>query len=450
MTESSYEVAIIGGGISGCALFFALARYTDVRSIALFEKYDSIAPLNSNARANSQTLHCGDIETNYTLDKARRVKQIANMVVRYGELMPDARSALRVFPKMVLGVGEREVAYLRQRHAEFAAAFPYMELWEAARIAEVEPAVALLDGGKSRPEPIIASGTTTEVCAVDFGKLSTSFVRNAEAEHKQTDLHLGTKVQNIVERDGEFLLDTSRGPVRAKALVISAGPHSLLYAHRMGYGLQYSILPMAGSFYFVPKRINGKVYTVQNPKLPFAALHADPDMVIPDRTRIGPTALILPKMERYRPGTYAEFFKVLKPDMGVARVFWDLIKDPDIRNYIIRNILFELPVIRRRLFLKDVRKIIPSLSLHELEFAKGFGGLRPQVIDRENARLQLGEASINPGTGVIFNLTPSPGASTCLGNAYRDAQTVVAHLGRTLDRDRLQRELLGGEDLHPT
>lgn len=448
MTTPTYEVAIIGGGISGCALFFTLARYTDVASVALFEKYDSIAPLNSNARANSQTLHCGDIETNYTLDKARRVKQIAGMVLRYGELASDARSAMGVYPKMVLGVGEREVTYLRRRHEEFSAAFPYMQLWEAERIAELEPAVAMVDG-KLRPEPIVASGTTTEVCAVDFGKLSTSFVRNAEAEQKQTDLHLGTKVQSITEQDGEFLLATNRGPMHARALVISAGPHSLLYAHRMGYGLQYSILPMAGSFYFVPKRINGKVYTVQNPKLPFAALHADPDMVIPDRTRIGPTALILPKMERYRPGTYGEFFKVLKPDMGVARVLWDLLKDRDIRNYILRNVLFELPLVRRRLFLKDVRKIIPSLRLEELEFAKGFGGLRPQVIDRENARLQLGEASINPGTGVIFNLTPSPGASTCLGNAYRDALSVTAHLGRTLDRDRLLRELLAREDLYP-
>ncbi len=448
MNIPQYEVAIIGGGISGCALFFTLARYTDVASVALFEKYDSIAPLNSSARANSQTLHCGDIETNYTLEKAIRVKQIAGMILRYGDLMPDAREAMRVYPKMVLGVGAREVEIMRRRHDEFADAFPYMELWDAQRIAELEPAVALVDG-RRRPEPIVASGTTTEVCAVDYGKLSSSFVRNAEAEKKTTDLHLGTKVQSIVERAGEFLLTTDRGPVQARALVISAGPHSLLYAHRMGYGLQYSILPMAGSFYFVPKRINGKVYTVQNPKLPFAALHADPDLTMPDRTRIGPTALLLPKMERYRPGTYGEFLKVLKPDMGVARVFWDLLKDRDIRNYILRNILFEVPVVRRRLFLKDVRKIIPSLTLDELEFAKGYGGLRPQVIDRENARLQLGEASINPGTGVIFNLTPSPGASTCLGNAYRDALSVTAHTGRSLDRDRLVRELLGNEEMLP-
>ena len=44
----------------------------------------------------------------------------------------------------------------------------------------------------------------------------------------------------------------------------------------MGYGLDYSCLPVAGSFYMSDKRLlKGKVYMVQNPKLPFAALHGD-------------------------------------------------------------------------------------------------------------------------------------------------------------------------------
>jgi malate dehydrogenase (quinone) len=41
----------------------------------------------------------------------------------------------------------------------------------------------------------------------------------------------------------------------------------------------------------------------------------------------------------------------------------------------------------------------------------------------------LGEASINPENGIIFNMTPSPGATSCLGNAERDMLEVVKHLG---------------------
>ena len=32
----------------------------------------------------------------------------------------------------------------------------------------------------------------------------------------------------------------------------------------------------------------------------------------------------------------------------------------------------------------------------------------------------LGEASITELEGIIFNMTPSPGATSCLGNAERD------------------------------
>ena len=63
MTEKHYEVIVVGGGISGAALLYELARYTDIKNIALVEKYEGLATLNSRGTANSQTVHCGDIET---------------------------------------------------------------------------------------------------------------------------------------------------------------------------------------------------------------------------------------------------------------------------------------------------------------------------------------------------------------------------------------------------
>lgn len=447
MSRQTYEVIIVGGGISGTALMYTLARYTDVKSIALIEKHDRIAALNSNARANSQTLHCGDIETNYTLEKAARVKRIAHMILHYGELVPEARRHMRVYPKMVLGVGEAEVEQIASRHAEFSAVFPYMELWDGRRIAAVEPDVALVDG-RPRREPILASGTLNEVCAIDYGGLSASFVEQARRRPEiRTDLFLNDRVLEITAAEDGYAVRTDNGTFHARSVAVCAGAHSLLLAHGMGHGLDYGLLPVAGSFYYIPREMRGKVYTVQNPKLPFAALHADPDLAVPGRTRLGPTALVLPKLERYSRGTYLDFLRVLKPDRAVAAALWDLFRDRDIRNYIIRNMLFEVPGLRRRLFAGDARKIIPSLREGELEYAHGIGGLRPQVIDRTRRRLMLGEAVINPGNGVLFSITPSPGATTCLGNARQNAEALVRHLGRRFDEDRHNRELLGGRGL---
>ncbi len=447
MKNRTFDVVIVGGGISGSALTFLLSKYTDVGSIAMLEKYGSLAPLNSHARSNSQTLHCGDIETNYSLEKAKLVKQQANMLVHYAASLEN-NDFLFKFPKMILAVGEDECARLEKRHEEFAEAFPYMELWDAERIAEVEPAVALIDG-KPRPEKIIASGCTDEYSAVNYGNLAKSFINSARnATNKEIHISLSCEVERIQKFDDHYELSTPQGTFIAKFVVVSAGAHSLLLANQLGHGMDMSILPMAGSFYYIPKMLNGKVYTMQNDKLPFAALHGDPDLIEMSKTRLGPTALVLPKLERYTGGTYWDFWRSLKLDFKVLKVFWDLMKDSTIRNYIFRNFAFEIPKLRQKLFAKDVQKIIPSVKPEDLEYAAGIGGLRPQVIDKTSMQLKLGEASIVPeNESLIFNMTPSPGATTCLGNAYRDAQIIADRLGINLNRQAVIDELLGGNDI---
>jgi malate dehydrogenase (quinone) len=135
--------------------------------------------------------------------------------------------------------------------------------------------------------------------------------------------------------------------------------------------------------------------------------------------------------------TFFEFLRVLRLDRKVLKVFWDLMKVSDIRNYIFKNFLFEVPGLRRWLFLKDAKKIVPGLKLEQVEFAKGFGGVRPQLIDKKNAKLMLGEAKINPGTGIVFNMTPSPGATSCLENAETDMRLVAGFLKSTIDEQKL-------------
>ena len=84
---------------------------------------------------------------------------------------------------------------------------------------------------------------------------------------------------------------------------------------------------------------------------------------------------------------------------------------------------------------------MPSLQLKDVTFAKGFGGVRPQLIDKKNSKLLMGEAKINPGNGIIFNMTPSPGGTSCLENAEADLRIVTEFLSAKVDEDKLQRTL---------
>ncbi len=424
MDKGQYDVLIIGGGISGTALLYELAKFTDLSHIGLVEKYDRLADVNSHGRNNSQTLHCGDIETNYTLEKAIQVKETASMVLRYAEKQNNRDRLIYKYPKMVLGVGRDECSFLRERFKEFGAYFSNMQIMESSDIAEIEPTVV-----EGRKDEIVALGMLDEYTAVNYGALAHSFVEQAQlATDKTIDLLMETQVTDIIKDDKGYIVKTSKGEMKAKFVVVSAGGHSLLFAHRMGFCLEYSCLPMAGSFYYTPNMLNGKVYTVQNDKLPFAAIHGDPDILVPDKTRFGPTALVLPMLERYNMKTILDFLQVIKLDSDVLKVFWDLLKVSDIRNYIFKNMLFEIPGIRTRLFLKDARKIIPNMQLSDLSFAKKIGGIRPVMIDKANHKLHLGEAKIDTGQGIIFNMTPSPGATSCLGNAHGDLKIITEHL----------------------
>ena len=433
-----FQVAIIGGGISGTALLYTLARYTDIKSIALFEKYGEIGSVNTNAKSNSQTLHCGDIETNYTLEKAKKVKRTAMMLEKYALQYGYGGEHMHKVTKMALGVGEEEVAYIKARYEEFVSFFPYMELWDEEALAEIEPALL-----KGRTEPIVAMGAKGEYSAVDFGAIAKSFVTNAEKESKKdVSVFLDTEIKAMKQRGDKTVLQCDRGEYFADFVVVDAGAHSLLLAHEMGFGEEYSCLPIGGSFFYAKNNIlNSKVYTVQNPKLPFAAVHGDPDLVKDGVARFGPTALALPKLERYKASHFMDFLHSLSPDEAVLKVFYDLLKDDDIRDYIFRNFIYEIPGIRRKEFVKELKKIIPNIKADEIKFAKNIGGLRPQVIDKVQKKLLLGEAKIETDIGITFNMTPSPGATSCLGNAEVDARKICTYLEQRFKDKKFKDEL---------
>ena len=452
MNEKHYEVVIVGGGISGAALFYELAKYSTAKNICLLEKYEDLATLNSKGTSNSQTIHVGDIETNYTLSKAKVTKRTAKMIEKFCLQYGLQEKIMFKHQKMALGVGEKEVEFITKRYNEFKEVFPYLELWDKEKLRELEPKLVYADKAQTidRPEPIIAMGAKDQYTTVDFGAMTKELAKagqNAD-KSKTTDIFFNSEVEDIEKVGNKYKLTTVNGTVyTADFVVVNAGAHSLFLAHKMGYGKHMGSLSMAGSFYITNGEfLNGKVYMVQNDKLPFAALHGDPDILENGKTRFGPTALALLVLERYKGGkSIFQCLKTMNIDGSIIKIFWDLLKDSEIRNYVFKNFLFEVPGINKGLFVKDARKIVPSLSVDDLEYAKGFGGVRPQVLNKTEKKLMLGEASLSEGKGIIFNMTPSPGATSCLGNAERDIKVVCEYLNLQFDEAQFLADLTDPE-----
>ena len=426
-TNSKYDVLIVGGGVVGTALLYTLSKYTDIKNIGLIEKYSDFGLVNSASYNNSQTLHFGDIETNYTLDKARSVKQMADMVMRYLENDKENSSGNKLFSKyskMVLAVGSNQVKELKQRYPPFSELFPHLKMIERDEIGKIEPRVL---EGRDPGQEILAL-VTEDGYTVDYKRLSHSFVDKALAKNPGLDIHLNTKLLKISKNDDFYTIITDKGELRSSVVVIAAGGHSLMIAKSLGYGKNLSLLSMAGSFYTAPKVLNGKVYTIQVAKLPFAAIHGDPEVHSDSVTRFGPTAKPIFQLERYNWSTFSEYWKTFgmgfSPIISLSKIIFDKV----LFNYIVVNFLYDLPIIGKRLFIKQIRKIVPSLKLSEIRYAKGIGGTRPQIVNNTTRKLEMGEAKLS-GEKIIFNITPSPGASTCLGNAYSDAFKIIEFLG---------------------
>lgn len=416
-----YSTIIIGSGVSGTSQLFMLSKYTNLDNFAIIEKERNPGMINSKSSSNSQTLHAGDIETNYKEEKAKIVSKAASYTAKYVESKGVNPKLYLKTQKMVIGVGEIEVKALEKRFKWLKNIYPTLEKIGIDKIKKIEPNLLR---GRKKSEKIIAlynpNGHT-----INYGNLSRELLNDSLKTSKKIDKYFQTKVSNISRKDGFFYVKTNKGILKSKVVIVSCGAHSLFFAKKLGYVEHYSLLSVAGNFYFTPKMLNSKVYTLQDDRLPFAAVHGDPDIDHPNKTRFGPTTNIVFMLERGKYGTVLEYMKTFGFKLKAFLTLIKILSDKHLLFYAIKhNIYFRLPFIGRYIFMKEARKIIPSLKFSDVKLAKGYGGVRPQIVNTDKMTLEMGEARIS-GENILFNVTPSPGASTCISNSFHDTFKIM-------------------------
>ena len=438
MRSGHYKVAIIGGGVTGTALAYVLSKFTNIREVILLEKNPWIAEVNSHPLNNAQTSHDGSTETNYDLEHALKVKASATVLRRYVDSKQDLTLTRKV-RRMVIAVTMEEVKKLKERYAEFKPYYP--DLWYLPRrnLELVEPN---LIKGRDPDKPIEAMGSN-EGYIVNYQKLAEYLVEDAHKYNPQFRCLLGTPVEYVEKRNNCYIIKTPDEYITADMVVFAAGPYSLFFAQKLGYGLEYGILSVAGSFYDAGHWLDNKVYRMQVEGRPFAEIHGDPDILDMAKTRFGPTTKVLPLMERHHYETFKDFMQLplLRTLRGIASLFKILWKRKLVW-YVFKNILFDIPIIGKWLFLQEVKKVVPTMRYCDLKLRKGAGGIRPQIVNLKTMDLEMGDASL-VGDKIIFNTTPSPGASVCLGNARRDAKRIIEFLcpDYNFDEELFQKEL---------
>jgi len=112
-------------------------------------------------------------------------------------------------------------------------------------------------------------------------------------------------------------------------------------------------------------------------KLPFAAVHGDAEVHDGKMTRFGPTAKVVPALERGELSTVGDFFDVFQLNLDSLLSYGNIMADRILLPYVLKNLVYDLPVVGEKSFLPHVQKVVPTVEDGDIKRAKGFGGVRP-------------------------------------------------------------------------
>jgi L-2-hydroxyglutarate oxidase len=264
----------------------------------------------------------------------------------------------------------------------------------AAEVKEIEPFVESI-GGLWVP----CTGI------IDFRAATQKMVDLALAINPLSGVFLGHEVQSITKNEKGSTLQTNNGEFEAVYLVFCAGLQADRLARKDGVQLKEQVVGFRGDYYELTHEASHKVknliYPVPNPDFPFLGVHFT--RMTNGDIECGPNAVFTFKREGYG-----------KTDFSF-RDTWDALTYKGTWKLFFNNMAFGINEYRRafskKLFLKTLQRMIPSLTMEDLK--PGRAGVRALLLaqdgdTRDDFRIEYHGNSIH-----VLN-APSPAATACL------------------------------------
>ena len=269
--KQEYDVAVVGGGVVGCAIARELSRYQ--LKVVLLERESDVA--RGTSGKNSGVVHTGFNVPKGSL-KARLNVLGASM---FEALCTDLSVPFKRVGKLVVALTSAEAPDLeRLKSIGDANGVPSLEIIDSAQIRRMEPNIS---GYAALNVP-----TAAITCPFRFTiALAESAVANG------ADILLRAEVKNISGQLGGFRINTSRGALHAKLVVNSAGLYADHVARLAGVR-RYKIYPCRGEYVIIDKArsdlISRMVYPVPPKGGSGLGVHLTP--TIDGNILIGPSA----------------------------------------------------------------------------------------------------------------------------------------------------------------
>jgi L-2-hydroxyglutarate oxidase len=384
-----FDVAIIGGGIVGAATLYKLQVRNPNLKIVLIEKENALSAHQTGH--NSGVIHSGL----YYKPGSLKAK---NCVKGRHELVAFAKEhgiAYDVCGKVVVATKESELEFMNKIYENgIANGTEGLEKIDAKRLKEIEPFV---EG--------IAGLWVPCTGIIDFVAATNKMAELAIAKNPNSLVVLGEKVIAINDKSGHHEVVTVNKVFKTKKMIFCAGLQADRLAKMDGVKLKEKVVGFRGDYYELTEQAHHKVknliYPVPNPAFPFLGVHFT--RMTNGEIECGPNAVFTFKREGYG-----------KTDFS-WRDTWDALTYRGTWKLFFSNIRFGINEYRsafsKRLFLKTLQTMIPSLTMDDIK--PGRAGVRAMLLGvdgdtRDDFRIEHLEDSIH-----VLN-APSPAATASL------------------------------------
>lgn len=240
MNRLVYDVAVVGGGVIGCAIARELSRYKV--STILLEKNTEVG--FGTSKTNSGIIHPGH-DTSLSSLKGRLVTP-GNAA--FDQLRDELHFGFERIGQLNVAIHESDWAELEKMKAQGdAKGVPGLEIWDQERLRREEPNLSRnLLGALYAPSAGVINPYEFAFALVESAKINGVHVRE------------DCPVQGIKSEEDGLVVHTPCGDVKARFVINAAGVHAAHIAAMVGCDT-FKILPRKGEEYMLDKRLKGLV-----------------------------------------------------------------------------------------------------------------------------------------------------------------------------------------------
>lgn len=386
MTNTKYDLVIVGAGIVGAACAFTLMQQRPKLKVLLIEKESNAA--NHQTGRNSGVIHAGVYYEPGSL-KAKFCRQGLEQTMGFCQ-QNDIQ--FQQCGKLLVATDETEVSRMHALYDRCELNDLQPEWLDERQLRGHEPHVVGRAAILVRHTGITSYRNITDTMIRQFQRIGGHVVFNQE-------------LQAVERKGGLTQINTASASFSCGQLLNCAGLMSDKIARKCGLTIDSQIIPFRGEYFRLPTKYNQIVsrliYPIPDPALPFLGVHLT--RMIDGSVTVGPNAVLAMAREGYS-----------KTNINLAELsqtltfggFWKLLsKYPQSSISEIKNSL------SKRGYLKLVQKYCPQIQISDL--LPYPSGVRAQAVNSRGELIHDFQFAENDFSLHVIN-APSPAATSAL------------------------------------